>query len=162
MGGGGHMGWLRRSAFGKLVFAFAFSMSTLVMGLDADAGVSWCESDPVFVVNGGIVDVTTAFPAGYKSTIKEPIAIELLVPTNAIAAVVSLPTEVPMTAKISKVLPADGLLSLGVTVVVKVTVKATQSFDTKTKVTGTYLWLSSTVYGKSNVTTQVKYTLIGL
>jgi hypothetical protein len=156
------MWWLCRSAFGKLVFAFAFSMSTLVMGLDADAGVSWCESDPVFVVNGGIVDVTTAFPAGYKSTIKEPIAIELLVPTNAIAAVVSLPTEVPMTAKISKVLPADGLLSLGVTVVVKVTVKATQSFDTKTKVTGTYLWLSSTVYGKSNVTTQVKYTLIGL
>jgi hypothetical protein len=47
-------------------------------------------------------------------------------------------------------------------VVVKVTYKATASFDTRTKVTGTHLWLSSTVYGKSNVTTQVQYTLIGL
>ena len=67
-----------------------------------------------------------------------------------------------MTAKISSVLPANGLLSLGVPVIVKVTVTSTQSFDTKTKVTGTYLWLSSTAYGKSNVTTQVRYTLIGL
>jgi hypothetical protein len=96
------------------------------------------------------------------STIKEPVALELLVPTNAIAAVVSLPADVPMTAKVSRVLPATGLLSLGVPVVVKVTINATASFDTKTKVTGTYLWLSSTVYGKSNVTTQVKYTLVGL
>jgi hypothetical protein len=132
------------------------------MGLDADAGVQWCESDPLFVVNGAIVDVTTAFPDGYKDSLKEPIAIELLVPTNAIAAVVSLPTEVPMTAKISRVLPSGGLLSLGVPVIVKVTYKASASFDTKTRITGTFLWLSSTVYGKSNVTTQVKYTLIGL
>ena len=134
----------------------------MVLGLDADAGVQWCESDPVFVVNGAIVDVTTAFPAGYTGSINEPIAIELLVPTNAIAAVVSLPTEVPMTAKISRVLPSGGFLSLGVPVIVKVTYKATASFDTQTKITGTYLWLSSTVYGKSNVTTQVRYTLIGL
>ena len=156
------MGRLRSFALGKLVFTIAFALSTLVLGLDANAGVQWCESDPVFVVNGAIVDVTTAFPDGDKDSLKEPIAIELLVPTNAIAAVVSLPTEVPMTAKISKVLPSGGLLSLGVPVIVKVTYKASASFDTKTKVTGTYLWLSSTVYGKSNVTTQVKYTLIGL
>ena len=132
------------------------------MGVDADAGVQWCESDPLFLVNGAILDVTTAFPAGYADSIKEPIAIELLVPTDAIAAVVSLPTEVPMTAKISRVMPSGGLLSLGVPVIVKVTYKANASFDTKTKITGTYLWLSSTVYGKSNVTTQVRYTLIGL
>ena len=156
------MGRLRRFALGKLLFTFAFGFSTFVLGLDADAGVQWCESDPLFLVNGAILDVTTAFPAGYTSTLKEPIAIELLVPTNAIAAVVSLPTNVPMTAKISPVLSSGGLLSLGVPVVVKVTYKASASFDTKTKVTGTYLWLSSTVYGKSNVTTQVKYTLIGL
>jgi hypothetical protein len=156
------MGRLSRSAFGKLAFTLAFSFSTLVFGLQADAGVQWCESDPVFVVNGAIVDVTTAFPAGYTSSLKEPIAIELLVPTNSIAAVVSLPTKVPMTAKISRVLPSGGLLSLGVPVIVKVTYKASASFDTKTKITGTYLWLSSTVYGKSNVTTQVRYTLIGL
>jgi hypothetical protein len=156
------MGRLRTSALGKLVFALSFCLSTLVMGLGADAGLQWCESDPLFVVNGSILDVTTAFPNAYKSTIREPIAIELLVPTNAIAAVVSLPADVPMTAKISRVLPSGGLLSLGVPVVVKVTYRATASFDTKTKVTGTYLWLSSTVYGKSNVTTQVRYTLIGL
>jgi hypothetical protein len=156
------MGRLRRFAFGKLVFTVAFSLSTLVMGLGADAGQQWCESDPLFVVNGSVLDVTTAFPEGYKDSIKEPIAIELLVPTNAVAAVVSLPTEVPMTVKISRVLPSGGLLSLGVPVVVKVTYKATASFETRTKMTGTFLWLSSTVYGKSNVTTQVRYTLIGL
>lgn len=156
------MGRLRSFALGRLVFTVAFGLSTLVMGLDANAGVQWCESDPLFLVNGSIVDVTTAFPAGYKDAIKDPIAIELLVPTDAIAVVLSLPTEIPMTAKISRVLPSGGLLSLGVPVIVKVTYKASASFDTRTKITGTYLWLSSTVYGKSNVTTQVKYTLIGL
>jgi hypothetical protein len=156
------MGRLRKFAFGKFAFTVAFSLSTLVLGFDADAGVQWCESDPVFVVNGSVVDITTAFPDGYKASINEPIAIEVLVPTNAIAAVVSLPTEVPMTAKISRVLPSGGFLSVGVPVIVKVTYKASASFDTRTKITGTYLWLSSTVYGKSNVTTQVRYTLIGL
>jgi hypothetical protein len=156
------LGRLRGSACGKFLFAITFAISTFVMGVDAHAGVQWCESDPVFLVNGAIVDVTTAFPAGFKDNIKEPILIELLVPTDAIAVVVSLPTEVPMTAKISKVLPSGGLLSLGVPVIVKVTVKANASFDTRTKITGTFLWLSSTVYGKSNVTTQVRYTLIGL
>jgi len=156
------MGRLRGFSLGKLVFTLAFAFSTLTLGLGADAGVQWCESDPLFLVNGAIVDVTTAFPTGYMSTLKEPVAIELLVPTNAIAAVVSLPANVPMTAKITRSLPSGGLLSLGVPVIVKVTYKASASFDTKTKVTGTFLWLSSTVYGKSNVTTQVKYTLIGL
>jgi hypothetical protein len=156
------MGRLRSFSLGKIVFTLAFAFSTLTLGLDADAGVQWCESDPVFLVNGAVLDVTTAFPDDYKDKLKEPIAIELLVPTNAIAAVVSLPTDVPMTAKISRVLPSGGLLSLGVPVIVKVTYKANASFDTKTKITGTYLWLSSTVYGKSNVTTQVRYTLIGL
>src|SRR5438874_6160898 len=114
------MGRLPRSLFGKLAFSLAFTLSTLVMGLGADAGVQWCESDPLFVVNGAIVDVTTAFPAGYMSTLKEPVAIEMLVPTNAIAAVVSLPANVPMTAKITNSLPSGGLLSLGVPVIVKV------------------------------------------
>lgn len=145
-----------------MVFSLSLAVSSLALGAGAEAGVQWCEEDPVFVVNGAILDVTTAFPAEVSSSIKEPVAFELLVPSNAIAAVVALPGAVPMTAKITKSLPATGLLSLGVPVVVKVTVKASKTFDTKTKVTGTYLWLSSTVYGKSNVTTQVKYTLIGL
>ena len=156
------MGRLRLSPFGKLVFAMAFCLSTVVMGLGADAGVSWCESDPLFVVNGAILDVTTGFPVAFKTSINEPVALELLVPTNAVALVLSLPTNVPMTAKISRVLPSGGLLSLGVPVIVKATIKAAASFDTRTRVTGTFLLLSSTVYGKSNVTTQVRYTLIGL
>jgi hypothetical protein len=156
------MGRLRTYLFAKVLFTVAFLFSTLALGSGAEAGVQWCESDPLFLVNGSIVDVTTAFPAGYTAALKGPVAIELLVPSNSIALVLSLPTNVPMTAKISKVLPKTGLLSLGVPVVVKVTIKASASFDTKTKITGTYLWLSSTVWGKSNVTTQVKYTLIGL
>src|SRR5438552_11055775 len=156
------MGRFRISAFCRLAFSLAFAFSTLVLGVGADAGVQWCESDPVFLVNGALVDVTTGFPASYTSTLKGAVAYELLVPSNAIATVVSLPAAVPTTAKISRVLPATGLLSLGVPVIVKVTINATASFDTKTQVTGTFLWLSSTAYGKSNVTTQVKYTLIGL
>jgi hypothetical protein len=156
------MGRLRISAFSKLAFSFAFAFSTLVMGVGADAGVQWCESDPVFLVNGALVDVTTGFPESYTSSLKGAVAYEVLVPSNAIAAVVSLPASVPTTAKISRVLPATGLLSLGVPVIVRVTINASASFQTKTEVTGTYLWLSSTTYGKSNVTTQVKYTLIGL
>ncbi len=156
------MGRLPGSLFGRLAFTLAFAFSTLTLGLGADAGVQWCESDPVFLVNGAIVDVTTGFPANYTSTLKGAVAYEVLVPSNAIAVVVSLPANVPTTAKISRVLPATGLLSLGVPVIVKVTINATASFQTKTQVTGTFLWLSATAYGKSNVTTQVKYTLIGL
>jgi len=156
------MGRLPGSLFGRLVFTLAFALSTLTLGLGADAGVQWCESDPVFLVNGAIVDVTTGFPANYTSTLKGAVAYEVLVPSNAIALVVSLPANVPTTAKISRVLPATGLLSIGVPVIVKVTINATASFQTKTQVTGTFLWLSATAYGKSNVTTQVKYTLIGL
>lgn len=156
------MGRLRRFAFGKLAFTLAFGLSTLVLGLDADAGVQWCEEDPVFMVNGALIDVTTAFPADHTGEVQGTVDFEVLVPSNATAAVVSLPAAVPTTAKISRVLPATGLLHFGVPVIVKVTVQATSSFETRTKVTGSYRWLSSTAYGKSNVTTQVSYTLIGL
>jgi len=105
---------------------------------------------------------TTGFPVSYRSSIKEPVALELLVPTNAIALVLSLPTDVAMTAKISRVLPSGGLLSLGVPVIVKVTIKAQLRSTRGRRSPARFLRLSSTVYGKSNVTTQVRYTLIGL
>jgi len=148
--------------FSALSFSICLVISTLALGARASASPQWCEEDPVFVVNGSLLDVSTVFPAEYTSAVKGPVAFELLVPSNAVAAVVALPGDIPMTAKITRSLPAGGLLSLGVPVVVKVTVTASKSFDTKTKVTGTYLWLSSTVDGKSNVTTFVRYTLIGL
>jgi hypothetical protein len=157
------MGRLRvRRFFSALGFSASLLLSATVLSESASASPQWCEEDPVFLVNGALVDVSTVFPASYTSTVQGPVAFELLVPSNAVAAVVSLPGDIPMTAKITHSLPATGLLSVGVPVVVKVTVKATASFDTKTSVTGTYLWLSSSAWGKSNTTTQVKFTLIGL
>src|SRR6266850_2357266 len=69
------MGRLRTFALGKLVFTLAFAFSTLTLGIGADAGVHWCESDPLFLVNGAVLDVTTGFPDGYKASLKGPIAI---------------------------------------------------------------------------------------
>lgn len=144
-----------------LVFAVSLVFATLVQGTGARAGVQWCEEDPTFLVNGALLDVSTIFPASYISSVKGPVAFELLVPSNVTAAVVSLPGTVPVTAKITRSLPAyRGLLSLPV--VVKVTVPASASFDTQTQVTGTYLRLTTTVKGKSNVTTNVSYYLLGL
>jgi hypothetical protein len=154
-----------RLASGKFLSAMAFSIclvaSSLALGANAEAGVQWCEEDPVFVVDGAIVDVTTAFPQDALESVKH-IEFELLVPSNSIAAVVNLPARVPTSAKITKSLPPSGLLQLGTPVVVKVTVKAKKSFETRTRVIGTYGSLASYVYGKSNVTTRVRYTLIGL
>ena len=155
------VGRRRDFAFGKLAFAIALGVSTLVLSGNASAGPEWCEEDPVFVVNGALLDVTTTFSADYVSSLKGPVQFELLVPSNATAAVVALPGTVPSTAKITRSLPASwGVLA--VPVVVKVTVPAAASFATSTTVTGTYVWLSSTVEGRSNVTTNVKYTLLGL
>lgn len=145
----------------SLAFCLALTVSTLTFGGGASASPQWCEEDPTFVVNGAIVDVSTTFAYVYASSLNGPVQFELLVPANAVAAVVSLPGTVPMTAKITRSLPAT-LGLLGVPVVVKVTVPATATFGTSTRVTGTYLWLSSTVKGTSNVTTKVSYTLIGL
>ena len=159
-------GWtMGRLHVGRLFSALAFStsvvLSTLVLGGVASASPQWCEEDPTFVVNGAILDVTTQFPAYYQSAIKGPVEFELLVPANAIAAVVSIPGSVPLTAKVTRSLPAyHGLLA--VPVVVRVTVPAAASFDTQTRVAGTYLWLASNVKGKSNVTTYVSYYLLGL
>ena len=54
------MGRLRTYLFATVLFTVAFLFSTLVLGSGADAGVQWCESDPLVLVNGAIVDVTTA------------------------------------------------------------------------------------------------------
>jgi hypothetical protein len=143
------------------VFALALVVSSFAQGKYVTAGPQWCEEDPTFLVNGALLDVTTTFPYQYASAMKGPVAFELLVPSNVTAAVVSLPGTVPVTAKITHSLPAYwGLLAIPV--VVKVTVPASASFDTQTQVTGTYLRLSSTVNGKSNVTTYVSYSLLGL
>jgi hypothetical protein len=145
------------------VVAFAFVATTLWQGKLAVASPQWCEEDPVFVVNGATLDVTTGIPSDAVDTLSGPIEFELLVPVNATAAVLALPSTIPATAKVTKSLPATGgLFSTTVPVVVRVSVPARGSFDTQTRITGTYGALASTVWGKSNVTTKVSYALIGL
>lgn len=146
---------MRRLGF---VFAFALLISMLSAG-KADAGFEWCSEDPTFVVNGNLIDLNTMFPAQYKSLIKPPVVVELLVPENAVAAVVSLPGSVPVVGKVTKSLPRWwGLLNMPV--VARVTVNATGSFEHYTRAIGTGLWLTSTTTGKSNQLTTTKFYLL--
>ena len=140
------------------VFVFALLVTTMSAG-KADAGVEWCSEDPTFVVNGNIIDLSTTFLAQYKSQIKPPVVVELLVPSNAIAAVLTLPGSVPVVGKVTKSLPRWwGLLNMPV--VARVTVNATGSFDHYTRAIGTGLWLTTTVTGKSNTTTTKTFYLL--
>jgi hypothetical protein len=146
---------MRRLAF---VFVFALLVTTMSAG-KADAGVEWCSEDPTFVVNGNIIDLNTRFLAEYKSQIKPPVVVELLVPSNAIAAVLTLPGSVPVVGKVTKSLPRWwGLLNMPV--VARVTVNATGSFDHYTRAIGTGLWLTTTVTGKTNTTTTKTFYLL--
>ena len=139
-------------------FVFALVISTSSAG-KVDAGVEWCSEDPVFIVNGNILDVTTSFPAKYVDAVKGPVVFELHVPENAIAAVVTVSGRVPLEGRVVKSLPRWWGL-LGLPVVVRVVLKAADSFETRTRVTGTGLFLTSTVYGKSNQVTTASYKLL--
>ncbi|HKY50316.1 MAG TPA: hypothetical protein VJP45_03585 [Candidatus Limnocylindria bacterium] len=146
---------MRRISF---VFVFVLLVSMLSAG-KADAGFEWCSEDPVFVVNGNIVDVTTSFPAKYVDSIKGPVLFELLVPENAVAAVVTVSGRVPLEGRVIKSLPRWWGL-VGLPIVVRVTLKASASFETQTRVTGTGLFLTTTVEGKSNQVTVASYRLL--
>jgi len=125
----------------------------------ADAGVEWCSEDPTFVVNGNVIDLNTRFLAEYKSQVKPPVVVELLVPENAVAAVLTLPGSVPVVGKVTKSLPRWwGLLNMPV--VARVTVNATGSFDHYTRVIGTGLWLTGEVTGKTNQSTTKTFYLL--
>jgi hypothetical protein len=145
----------------RLVYCFVLALliSTTSAG-KADAGVEWCSEDPTFVVNGNVIDLNTRFAAEYKSLIKPPVVVELLVPSNATAAVLTLPGSVPVVGKVTKSLPRWwGLLNMPV--IARVTVNATGSFDHYTSAIGTGLWLAGEVKGKSNqVTTKTFYLLL--
>jgi len=145
----------------RLVYCFVLALliSTTSAG-KADAGVEWCSEDPTFIVNGNVIDLNTRFPAEYKSLIKPPVVVELLVPSNATAAVLTLPGSVPVVGKVTKSLPRWwGLLNMPV--IARVTVNATGSFDHYTRAIGTGLWLAGEVKGKSNqITTTTFYLLL--
>ena len=144
----------------RLVYCFVFALliSTTSAG-KADAGVEWCSEDPTFIVNGNVIDLNTQFLAEYKSKVKPPVVVELLVPSNAIAAVLSLPGSVPVVGKVTKSLPRWwGLLNMPV--IARVTVNATGSFDHYTRAIGTGLWLTGVVTGKTNTTTTKTFYLL--
>ncbi len=146
---------MRRFAY-CLIFAVLVSVSSAGA---ADAGFEWCSEDPTFIVNGDVIDINTTFLASYASTVKEPVVVELLVPENAVAAVLTLPGSVPVVGKVTKSLPRWwGLLNMPV--IARVTVKASASFTTYTRVIGTGVWLTTVVQGQSNVTTSTKFYLL--
>jgi hypothetical protein len=139
-----------------LVFLGATSLQTS----SAFAGHQWCEEDPEFLVNGALVDVTTIFPGAYASKVSS-VHFDLQVPSNALAVVLSLPGTVPVTASISRTLPAyHGLLS--VPVVLTVTMNTKANFGHSTHVTGLAGAILNTVYGTSTHPMKAKFKMYGL
>jgi len=137
-----------------------FTLS-LFMGDSAYAGQQWCAEDPTFLVGGSLVDISTTFPASYASKIKGSVHFDLQVPKNVIALVISLPGTVPVTASISRTLPAYwGIGRLPV--VLTVSMNASVNFQTYTRTLGTTATLLNAYSGWSQTPTKAKFTVIGL
>ena len=143
-----------------LLATLVFFAATSAQGSFAAAGHQWCEEDPEFLVNGALVDVTTVFPGDYASKVRS-VHFDLQVPSNALAVVLSLPGTVPVTASISRTLPAYyGLLA--VPVVLTVTMDTKASFSHSTHVTGTAGTILNTVYGMSTHPLRANFKMWGL
>src|SRR2546428_10698089 len=125
------------------------------------AGPQWCEEDPEFLVNGAVVDVTTLFPGYYAYYVKGPVNFDIQVPSNVLAAAVSLPGTIPVTATISRTLPAYYVV-LQIPVVVTVTMSSSLSFQTYTQITGLGGGVLTQVYGSSTYPTRARFKMYGL
>jgi hypothetical protein len=144
------------------LMALAFVVSSSAMQQEAVAGVQWCEEDPVFLVNGGIVDITTKFEAKYVSKIEGAVHFDLQIPANAIGVVVSLPANPPATASIRRTLPASWSL-LTTPVVLTVSMDASgASFPTYTRVLGTGGRLLTTFTGDSKWPMKENFYMYGV
>lgn len=144
------------------LMALVFVVSSFAMQQEAFAGVQWCEEDPVFLVNGGLVDITTTFEAQYVSKIKGSVHFDLQIPANAIGVVLSLPANPPATASIRRTLPANWSL-LTTPVVLTVTMDTSgASFPTYTRVLGTGAKLLTTFEGDSKYPMQQKFKMLGV
>ncbi|OLC55182.1 MAG: hypothetical protein AUH85_09895 [Chloroflexi bacterium 13_1_40CM_4_68_4] len=157
------MGEVRRS-LGKVLALALVLGSVLANATPAAAGANWCEGDPVFSVGGNVIDVTTTFATGYASLVSGPLNFELLVPSNAILPlVVSLGGSVPIRGSVSRSLPPYyGLFSMPV--VLRVSMNASQSFPTYTRITGVTklgwsVTLLNTVTGTSTSVQQYRFYL---
>ena len=148
---------------GAKLVASSLALVLLLNGLasSAWAGPQWCEEDPEFVVNGALVDVTTLFPGSYGYAVNGAVNFDLQVPSNVVAAAVSLPGTIPATATISRTLPPYyGLLQIPV--VVTVTMNSSISFQTYTQITGLGGAVLTRVYGTSSYPTKAKFKMYGL
>lgn len=140
----------------------AFLVSSFVMQGQAMAGAQWCSEDPVFLVNGSIVDITTVFDKQYMSKVKGAVNFDLQVPSNAIALALSLPGGVPVTASIRHTLPANWSL-LTVPVILTVTMDTSgASFTTYTKVTGTAGQIFTSFSGDAKQGTKANFKMYGV
>lgn len=146
----------------RLFIAFVGVVATLWLSSSAAwAGPQWCEEDPEFLVNGAIVDVSTLFPGSYASYVSGSVNFNLQVPSNVVAVAVKLPGTIPVTATISRTLPAYyGLLAIPV--VVTVSMNSSVSFSTYTQITGLGGGVLNQVYGTSTSPTKVKFYMYGL
>ena len=141
--------------------AIAMTLTMLASGTSAWAGPQWCEEDPEFLVNGAIVDVTTVFAGQYASSIRGSVHFDLQVPSNVSALAVKLPGTVPVTASISRTLPAyHGLLRIPV--IVTVSMHSSKNFPTYTRITGLTNSIASGHDGDSENGTRVWFTMLGL
>jgi hypothetical protein len=140
----------------RCVVACAVALS-LVFSTTAFAGPEWCSEDPVFSVAGSEVDITTGFswadlPSAQSATF------ELQVPSNVLAAQVTIPGTVPIYTTISPVLPA--WTGGDIPVVALVTVQGSKNFDISTQITGMYGTLASWTPGNSNKTQKISFSLL--
>ena len=172
---------MRLSSAGRFLsgvaFSIAFVVSSVLLGAGASASPQWCEEDPTFVVNGALVDVSTTFAYEYAGAVRN---INLKDPGPP-------PVDSWMGQSVGHwegntfIVEVTGFNdgswfdragnhhTEDLKVVERYTMtgpdhiryEATMT-DPSTRITGTYLWLSSKAAGKSNTTTKVSVTLIGL
>jgi hypothetical protein len=138
---------------------FVLSVVFVVCSLVGRTGVAhaeteWCAEDPVLIVDGRVVDITTSFDRAYLPSIRAPMLFDIQIPVNVVSAVaVGVSIDVPFDVRIAKTLPAwDGIGSMPI--VARVTVYANASFDTFTRITGV-TGVSDLVPGRSNSPTKV-------
>ncbi len=138
-----------------LVLSFAFLVASLAAHADvAHAETEWCAEDPVLIVDGRTIDITTSFDRAYLGSIRDAILFEIQVPENvAFAAAVGVAVFVPHEVSIARTLPVwdgDGPMPL----VARVTVRADAAFDTFTRITGSTA-ITEVVQGRSNSPTKL-------
>jgi len=138
--------------------ALVIAITMLASARPAAAGVQWCAEDPEFFVNGNIIDVTMLFDGAYAGSIDGSVHFDMRVPWNVLAFPLSLPGAVPVTASISRTLPA--WTGGPIPVVVTVSMDASSKFATTTLVSGTYGALTSQITGWSTSPTKASFKLL--